>query len=300
MGIISYIKNYKLKKQQLQKEKYRRAEEAKLKQIAEQKQLYRITKQKVDNCLAKLNKQDRDAYNKAYDLHKTYAKKHNSTCPICGSTNVHNEYKRVVGELSGSSSSHGSSSYSHGLFFGSGSSSYNSHGKIDGSLDTVKVLKCSDCNHEWEPISEFLSSLEWYRGKIQLDNDIESFMRRIRFILEVKFDSEDITEEFNSYEEKRSAEINKFWNWIENYEYLKELPIEALWALTVKYSYNIFHYTLEIIWSKKTEIDNWGDYRDCTTDSTKRDAYICEFSPNVINLLEELGFKHIDLTVNNE
>ena len=296
MGIFSSIKAHKLEKKRIAEEKRLAAKAAEEARIAEKKRIYRNTKAKVDSYVNELNRQDDEAFSKAVNAHHAYADKRNSKCPHCDSTNVHMEYKRIVGELSGSSSSSGSSSYSHGLLWGSGSSHFNSNGKIDGSLDTIRVMKCSACGHEWEYTDEYFRHSRYYSGKIDLARDIASFMRYLRYILEVEYDPRDIKEKFDSYDEKRADAIDKFWTNIKYDNHMKTMPIEVLWTLSVKYGYELSDYDRKAIWSKKYEEDNWGDYQDVTTYCTKRDEYICEFSNAALHLLEELGFKHMNLT----
>lgn len=286
--VFSDIKKRKIEKQ-------RAEEEAEALRIAEQKRIYRKTKEAVDAYIYKIDELDIVAYRKASDFHRQYAHKKNSVCPICGSKKIHEEYKRIVGKLSGNSSCSGYSSYSHGLFYGSGGSSFDGSGKIDGSLDTKRILKCSECGHEWERTNESLPTGEYYSGKINPANDINRFMRHLRYIIEVEFDPKDITEKYDSYEEKRKVEIDRFLDELEYLEYMKDIPIEVLWALTVKYDYHISETTRKVIWSKKFYKDCWGDTIDHTDYGNERDKYICEFSPEAMSLLEELGFKHIDI-----
>ena len=283
MGLISFIKDYKDKKRRAEEEKRKAEEQREANFIAEQKRIYRLTKTKIDNYIKNLEDQDYAAYQKANESHFEYAKSVNSKCPHCGSFNVHSEYKKIVGELNGNVSSHGTSSYSHGLFSGSSFSSYNSNGKIDGSLDTIQILKCSDCGHEWESVNTFLNRSDYYDGKIDFSMNIKIFMIRILDILEIKYDPKDITEKFDSYEEKRAAEIKRLWEDLKySREYMKTLPIEVLWFLAVKYDADYINYLT------KNSDSQWWSY-------THYDEYICEFSRRVLILLEELGFKHINL-----
>lgn len=290
MGIFNYLKRRKLEKQRIKEE----AKKQEALRITEQKRIYRLTKEKIDEYIRFVHSLERNAYSKAYDLHSKYIKEKNSKCPLCGSKNVHEEYKRIKGELSGSFSGSNSSSYYRGLFYGSGNSSGSSFGKINGALDTIKILKCSECGQEWEPKTD-LSCSSYYAGKIDISEDIGKFMRGIYHILDIKYDPEDITEEFDSYEEKRSAEINNFLESLKRMEYLRELPIEVLWTLSIRHSAEISDHIRRVIWKRKVSYDNWGDICDDTTYSHLRNEYICEFSSKTVSLLEELGFKHIDL-----
>jgi hypothetical protein len=137
---------------------------------------------------------------------KQEIEKSNNTCPKCKSTNVIDKISRNEGHLEGSS--HGSGS----LFGG-----FSSYGHIKGDWDTNPVNKCVDCNNEWKKTvyvnnhSHFDS--EMYR--------LSWFCQCVDNIKNTKFDPLDLSERFETIEEKRasykekldeySKDIKLFW-----------------------------------------------------------------------------------------
>lgn len=172
----------------------------------EQKQQERILK---ENKVANIKKEIKAIKEKASAIaddqrneNRKAEEKSNSVCPKCNGTNVNDRIKCQQGELNGSFSG---SSWS-ALTFGSSES----HGSIIGSLDTNEVNKCNDCQHEWKKHKHTYT----YSGDI-----IKNRLRLVKWHLEdlsairnVKFDPEDIKEEYNSLEEKKTAMQNKLKN----------------------------------------------------------------------------------------
>jgi len=138
----------------------------------------------------KLNKEIAQEYKSQIE----YAQKANSFCSKCGSKNVNDRIKRQQGELNGKFEGHGWNA----LTLGSSSS----YGTISGKLDTNEVNKCNDCQNEWEKREV---------GYTFFSEEIETKVRYVLNVLEArfdaiycKFDALDLTEKFNSFEEKKA------------------------------------------------------------------------------------------------
>jgi len=128
----------------------------------------------------------------------SYFEKQNNQCPKCGSSRVNDRIKRVQGELDGSIS--GSSFLFSGYMSGS----------IHGELDTNEVNKCNDCQHEWKK-----EKYHWVVTSEIIDSKLDTiyyYLWGIGQSKKVKFDENDLTEKFNSLQEKKAFELNKSMN----------------------------------------------------------------------------------------
>lgn len=181
----------------------------------------------------------------------------NSTCPKCKSTNVNNRIKRVQGKIDGEVE--GSSFLFSGSLYGS----------VHGELDTNEVNKCNSCQHEWK-VSK--SSYKW-GGDLMEDScrTVFYFFSNINDAKNTKFDKNDLSEKFNSLEEKRAHFLSEALNL--NSWRAKE--IKSVWE---KYSIELFEYIFE---NKASSFhkENFQKYYDPT-------------------LLEQMGMKHIDEFLN--
>lgn len=132
-------------------------------------------------------------YKKQESRIKKEKEKHDGICPKCKSVNVNNRIKRIQGEIKGSGS--GSS------FFGTGSYS----GSLRGSLDTNKVNKCNDCQHEWK----IYERKPYYVGiydVIDYPTNVMCFLERTMHG-KINWNPNDLNEKFATKEEKIQDDI---------------------------------------------------------------------------------------------
>jgi len=154
----------------------------------ESPELIALKKEQYRAIITKAEKESDANYKKAK---KEYDKR-NSICPKCGHNVVVEHIQRLQGEINGSMG---------GSIFGFG-------GSIHGSMDTNEVNFCTKCSHQWKKgelkdwgggniISAHLS---WLRIAISHYNKIHN----------VTFDPTDITEQYNSVEEKLEHVIKNY------------------------------------------------------------------------------------------
>ena len=169
---------FKRKKEEALEKKH----QEELHQLQLRKEKYNRYKEYIDSIVFQFNSEEKNKRNEYIDKVREENKTHNQTCPNCNSRNIIQVFRRPKGELHGSLNSYSShSSY----LFGS-HSSHRSSGKIDGSLDTLKVNQCKECGQEWEhkDEKEMIYSSDWYSGKCDRYENVSSFLRRVWYLIE--------------------------------------------------------------------------------------------------------------------
>lgn len=119
--------------------------------------------------------------------------KDNGECPKCKSHDIIDKINQVKGSLNGSS------------VYGFGS--------ISGSIDTVEVNVCKNCGNEWKRIPKHDFSTSIYSELIYIRCILNNYIK----IADCKFDPLDLSEEYDSLEEKKE----NLTRIAENAEYLK-------------------------------------------------------------------------------
>lgn len=279
MWPFSLIKKKRIEREQQAQLEKQLEVEALQHQKAEQKRIFIERKNYIDGIVQSNFEQQLDFEEKQIEIETARNEKHNSTCPNCGSRNVCKVYNRLQGSLDGGINSHSSSYSSFGLFSGSSSHYNHTHGSIRGEMDTIRVNKCNDCNHEWEYKKENFSSLSWYPGKIDYSMDVPRFLDKVYYLLEDsrKFDPDALTETCSTLEEwikKNVEQIRDF------YKDIQSLELEVLYYYARRHSYNVVH---------EEEIFgfNWRNSGD-----SEIERYISSFTPEIENILIEwFGFK---------
>lgn len=185
------------------------------------------------------------------DENRMNTRESNSVCPKCKSTSVNNRIKRIQGSLDGEVS--GSSFLLAGSLYGS----------VHGSLDTNEVNKCNSCGHEWK-----VKDYKYTHCSDMMEDIVQSvyyYFYRINNAKNVKFDKNDLSEKFNSFEEKRDYELDIALNdsWRIN-------SIKNTWG---EYSIELFEYVFEK--HGKSHMNDFWNFYD-------------------VKLLEGMGIKHID------
>lgn len=199
----------------------RAAKEAeRLAKIKEAKRVYQERKAKIDaylgDYIAKRDKCD----NELYESRKEHAKEVNTKCPKCGSLKVVNKIKKAKGEIHGSGSSSFECYGSSGLFSHFYSSSGSGESKIDGELDTYPVNYCNTCGHEWE-IKEVKYEFSDNIFERYSSFYTEYLFNKVEEYINLTYDPSDITEKFDSLEEKQADFIAKYGNdnfWLRQYK----------------------------------------------------------------------------------
>lgn len=160
-----------------------------------EKQKYQERKERIDAYLTEYRKEEQKKASKEYAERQKHADGVNSQCPKCKSKNVIHHIIRTKGEIHGEGSSHFSSTH----FLIGSSSSYGSHSRLDGKVDTLPVNKCQDCGNEWNIEKAEYPETENIFGSC----DSHLLFNAINQYLEIKYDPFDKTEPYNSLEEKR-------------------------------------------------------------------------------------------------
>ena len=276
MWPFSYFKKRKEEKIKRAQEELKLVEEDKQKAIAERKALYNKYKSYIDEIIQAHNKDQRQKRDEYIEKKEQDNKKSNHTCPHCNSNKVIEVFRKQKGELKGSFNSNSSSSYSHILFSGCGSSSHSSSGNIEGYLDTLKVNKCSECDYEWEKLPEHIypSEIDYFPGEDDWDSYVTYFIDRVpRLINEInRFDPNRLDNKFNSVEEIIENAKSSTW-----YQLVKDLPLELLYYIAYQNKYYIFE--SEKVFAKYNYNDGGQDY-------------IGSFEPKFeAFLIEHFGFK---------
>lgn len=120
----------------------------------------------------------------------------NAKCPKCGSEYINDRIKRVQGDINVTNSG---SSF---LF----SSSY--HNETKAHIDTNEVNKCNDCGHEWKKNSStYIGTYETTKDLIQY---VVWYLEQYHDLVNCEFDPLNIEEQYNSFEEKKSALQKRF------------------------------------------------------------------------------------------
>ena len=180
-----------------------KAEAERLEQARRNKEAYQSRKAQIKKYLEEYHSKRYNIAKEYVDKENAKIDKENSVCPKCGSHNIINHIKRVKGEVHGGGSHRSYSSASHILF--SGSYSHGSYGssKIDGELDTFPVNKCKDCGNEWA-ITEKEKVSDYNNDEFSRYDSIAPchLFRRVNEYLYMKYDPYDVTEKFNSLQEK--------------------------------------------------------------------------------------------------
>jgi ribosomal protein S27AE len=202
MGLFGFKarKQARLARKKAEREK---AEAERLEQARRDKEAYQSRKRQIENYLEEYSSKQYDIAKEYVDEKNEMIDKENSICPKCGSQNVINHIKRVKGEVHGGGS-HSSYSYASHILFG-GSYIHNSYGssKIDGELDTFPVNKCKDCGNEWA-LKEKKTVYEYKNDDFSRYDSIAPgyLFSRVEEYFGMKYDPYDVTEKFNSLQEK--------------------------------------------------------------------------------------------------
>jgi ribosomal protein S27AE len=186
-----------------EKAEQERIEIERLEQAKREKEIYQARKRKIDQYLKEYHSNQFKIASQYADKANEAIKKENGICPKCGSVNVINHIKRVKGEVHGNGSTSSYSFGSHSLFSGCYTNQSYGNSKLDGELDTFPVNKCKDCGHEWE-ITEEKRVSDYNRDDFShYDSSSPGyFFRRVREYLNMEYDPYDVTEKFNSLQEK--------------------------------------------------------------------------------------------------
>lgn len=154
----------------------------------ESPELVALKKGQYQNILAKAKKQS----DERFERDKEEYEKNNSVCPKCGHNVVVEHIQRIQGKIDG---------HMGGSIFGFG-------GSIHGSMDTNEVNFCTKCTHQWKKgelanwggMTIIESYLSWLRIAVSHYKDLGN----------VTFDPKDITETFNSKEEKFEKQLETY------------------------------------------------------------------------------------------
>lgn len=231
MWPFSYFKKRK-------EEELRLIKEAKQKAIAERKDLYIEHKSYIDEIVQTHYNDQRQKRNEYIDKKEKKNKETNHKCPRCGCTETIEVFRRPKGELKGSFNSSSSSSYSHCLFSGYGSSSHSSSGNIKGSFDTLKVNKCHKCGSEWEILPELIypSQINFFPGEEDWDHYAIYFINHITKLINKidEFDPNRLDNKFNSVDEIIEDAKDNIW-----YGAVKDWSLELLYYMAFINKYEI-------------------------------------------------------------
>lgn len=276
MWPFSYFKKLKEEKIRRVQEELRLVEEAKQKAIAERKALYNAHKEYINDIVKAHNEDQAQKRNNYVDKKEKENKEANHKCPRCGCTETIEVFRRPKGELKGSFSSNSSSSYSHGLFSGYGGSSHSSRGDIEGSLDTIKVNRCSKCEHEWEILPEVIysSQVDYFVGEEDWDDYAKYFINDVTILINKikRFDPNRLDNKFNSVAGIIEDAKDSVW-----YRRVKDWSLELLYYMAYQNKYDI---------RKKEEVFAEYNYNDGGQD------YLGSFEPKFeAFLMEHFGFK---------
>ena len=130
-------------------------------------------------------------------------------------------------------------------------------------MDTNEVNKCNSCQHEWKVKDwDYVSSKDMFEDVV---SNIYYYFYRIEEAKNVKFDSSDLSEKFNSFEEKRNYELNKAIN--------DTWRIDSIKQTWKDYSIELFEYVFEK--HQKSYMSDFWNFYD-------------------VKLLENMGIKHLD------
>lgn len=277
MWPFSYFKKLKEDKIKKEQEELRLAEEAKQKAIAERKSLYDKYREYIDDIVNAHRVEEERKILKEKERIEKENKKSNNNCPHCGCTNVIQVYKRTKGEISGSIESDSHSIYSHNFFSGWGSSTHNTNGNIDGSLDTFRINQCKKCGHEWErkPDRVTICFSDHYVGKSDWDMYARYFIDDIRRLLHriSLFDPNKLDNKYNSIEEMIDDEKSNLW-----YRMVKSWSLELLYYYAYQNKYEL-RFNEEIF--AEYEYDDDGGRK-----------YLGKFQPEIEEMLiKHFGFK---------
>lgn len=199
--------------------------------IEEQRALYQKRKQYLTQEKERVYDKIYEEKDKSHERSVKEAERHNNNCPHCKGTDIIQVFHQQEGNISGHSSSY------HGM--GSGS--------VSGKIKTLKVNKCKICGQEWE----YKEVRSHYDSFSSTDYALDRIYRNIWNILDLKYDPSDISETFNSLEEKQKAEIEK----IKNYNFVSDLldldlSIEFLAYYLARHSYDFSRYVVEDLGNK--------------------------------------------------
>lgn len=259
-------------------EAIRREEEAKKLLLQQRKEKYTLVKNYIDDIV-------QTHEDKEYEKRKVYEqeeerknKESNSKCPNCRHNDIIQIYKRPKGEIHGSLDSHSNHYSSYGPFSGYSGASSHSRGKLDGSLDTLRVNQCKNCGHEWEIKPECITVLsdDYYYGKVDYKTRIHDFLRRVRCLIEDinEFDPSRLDNKYESVNDLLTDKIKNIKWWTGNT--VDILTIELIHYYARRYSYDL-NYSDKILMEY--------DYND------GGDNYLGELRPEI----EEFITKHFGI-----
>lgn len=166
-----------------------------------------------------------ETYNNELFLKKSdEAKVRNLVCPKCGHKNVIDILKRQQTSINGSFSSHSWNALSFG--------ESNSHGSIIGQSDTNEVNTCKDCGNEWKKHKN-----EWHDYRIKLRHkidNVEQLLLKAYELQNIKYDSLDVKEKYNSLTEKKQglqSEFDNDWKLRDTKSFFEGISIRTLFEL---------------------------------------------------------------------
>jgi hypothetical protein len=173
----------------------------------ESPELIALKKAQYQAMLAKARKESYDRYERDKIEHE----KSNSICPKCGHDMVVDHIQRIQGKIDG---------HMGGSIFGFG-------GSIHGSMDTNEVNFCTKCTHQWKK-----GELTNWGGY----SVIESYVSWLRIAIshhinlkDITFDPTDITQTFNSLEEKCENAVKTYNELCERaYKFWGDTSIEVI------------------------------------------------------------------------
>ena len=248
-------------------------EAAKLLEAQRAKAVYQKRKKLITDFLDSEYEKRSNIKQKIYEENVVEAKKLNSICPNCWSTNVINLVKRSKGEIHGNGYTH--TSLSSGIL----SSSYHNSSdfNINGDLDTYPVNKCNTCGNEWNVVSAS------YPADLDPYSPYDSFGPRhlSEYTYEyamLQFDPFDRTEECSSLDEKMEKFLAKTQSsfWFDDY---KLAPREVLeYLIFISYQHDFY--------SWDTNMQKFFAIKD------DDDAYSYTMPDNVCELVKKvIGYK---------
>lgn len=258
------------------REEKRRAEEAaRQAELQEKKRQYQARKKLITDYLDVYLKEERKKTDERYDRDKKYAEQANSKCPKCGSKNVVNHIRRTKGEIHGNGSISGFSSHSSGLFSSHSLSSLNGRSKIDGELDTLPVNKCNDCGNEWK-VEEVKYGTVYNKFSTHNSTCPNQLFFRLEEYLDMEYDSNDITEECNSLEEKREKYVNEISS-------NKYIFTEYRTAPRYMIEYALYNSITQFYFREETAVEKFGFDKDTDCYSYQMSDELWEITKKLLN-----------------
>ena len=279
MWIFNYFKKKKEEQKRLLEENRRKNEE----NLRKEKLRYHERQLYIDDFVNKLNAVEHEKKMQSVKTHNDLAKIHNSICPNCYSKDIVKKFNRNKGSLNGYIDGSSYSSHNSFLFHSSSFNESSIDGKIDGSIDTIRVNKCNHCGNEWEIMEEklWLNSKDYYFGKIDWKFNTTYLIKKCILAFEKidEFNPSCLDEECNTIEEKIEQQVNYIKEMC-CYNHTKELPLEVLYYYVRRYDYEVSRYNKNKIFAP-------------TKNTHEVDKYMGKFHNRLEKfLIEYLGFTY--------